>query len=110
VYGIGYGSINFNGSGVIAGSNALTIPTMVVNGTYAIADSITLITNTPTLNGTLVFDLARTNLITLRYAPSSTTTNTTLTNYYSGNLVVVNSGPAPVSGLWQRITWGFADF
>ena len=53
IYGNGYGSISFVGTGVIAGSNALTIPTMTVNGTYAIADSITLITNTPTLNGTL---------------------------------------------------------
>jgi hypothetical protein len=98
IYGNGYGSISFNGTGVIAGSNALTIPTMTVNGTYAIADSITMITNPPTLNGTLVFDLARTNMITLRYAPTTWGTNTTLTNYYSGNLVILNSGPAPVSG------------
>lgn len=98
IYGNGYGSISFNGTGVIAGSNALTIPTMTVNGTYAIADTINLITNTPTLNGTLVFDLARTNMITLVYAPTTWGTNTTLTNYYSGNLVIVNSGPAPVSG------------
>ena len=98
IYGNGYGSISFNGTGVITGSNALTIPTMTVNGTYAIADSITLITNTPTLNGTLVFDLARTNMITLRYAPTTWGTNTTLTNYYSGNLVIVNSGSAPASG------------
>ena len=56
IYGNGYGSISFNGTGVIAGSNALTIPTMSVNGTYAIDDTITLTTNTPTLNGTLVFD------------------------------------------------------
>jgi len=96
--GPGYGSISFNGTGVIAGSNALTIPTMTVNGTYAIDDSINLITNPPTLNGTLVFDLARTNMITLRYAPTTWGTNTTLTNYYSGNLVIVNFGPAPVSG------------
>jgi hypothetical protein len=71
---------------------------MTVNGTYAIDDSITLITNTPTLNGTLIFDLARTNMINLQYAPTTWGTNTTLTNYYSGNLVIVNSGPAPVSG------------
>jgi hypothetical protein len=98
IWGAGYGSITFSNAGVIAGTNALTIPTMTVNGTYAIDDSIILTTNTPTLNGTLVFDLARTNLITLRYAPSSTSTNTTLTNYYSGNLVIVNTGPAPASG------------
>jgi hypothetical protein len=98
IYGNGYGSISFNGTGVIAGSNALTIPTMTVNGTYAIADSITMITNPPTLNGTLAFDLARTNMITLRYAPTTWGTNTTITNYYSGNLVIVNSGIAPVSG------------
>jgi hypothetical protein len=98
IWGNGFGSISFTGSGAIAGSNALTIPTMTVSGTYAIQDSITLITNTPTLLGTLVFDLTRTNMITLRYAPTTWGTNTTLTNYYSGNLVIVNSGPAPVSG------------
>jgi hypothetical protein len=98
IYGNGYGSISFNGMGVISGSNALTIPTMTVNGTYAIADSITMITNPPTLNGTLIFDLARTNMITLRYAPTTWGTNTTITNYYSGNLVIVNSGAAPASG------------
>lgn len=98
IYGNGYGSITFSNAGVIAGSNTLKIPTMTVSGTYAINDSIILTTNTPTLLGTLVFDLAQTNMITLQYAPSSTSTNTTLTNYYSGNLVIVNSGPAPVSG------------
>jgi hypothetical protein len=102
IYGAGYGSISFNGTGVITGSNAITIPTMTVNGTYTIADTITLTTNTPILNGTLVFDLANTsyntNQIILRYSPSLTSTNTTATNYYGGNLVVVNSGVAPVSG------------
>jgi hypothetical protein len=98
IVGTGYGSISFDGTGVIAGSTAIKIPTMTVNGTYAIDDTITLTTNTPTLNGTLVFDIARTNQIVLRYATSLTTTNTTATNYYSGNLVVINSGAAPTAG------------
>lgn len=98
IWGSGYGSISFNGTGVITGTNVLTIPTMAVNGTYAIDDTITLITNTPTLNGTLVFDLARTNQIILQYSPTTWGTNTTLTNYYNGNLVVVNSGPSPATG------------
>ena len=98
IVGTGYGSISFDGTGVIAGSKAITIPTMSVNGSYAIDDTITLTTNTPIYTGTLVFDLAQTNQIILRYAPSSTSTNTTQTNYYGGNLIVINSGIAPVSG------------
>jgi hypothetical protein len=98
IFGNGFGSISFDGTGIITGSNALTIPTISVNGTYSIGDTITLTTNTPTLNGTLVFDLARTNQIVLRYAPSLSSTNTTLTNYYGGNLIIINSGVVPVSG------------
>ena len=97
-FGKGYGSISFNGAGVISGTNVLTIPTITVNGTYSIYDTIILTTNTPTLNGTVIFDIARTNQIVLKYAPSLTSTNTTATNYYSGNLVVVNSGAAPTAG------------
>jgi hypothetical protein len=97
-YGNGYGSISFDGAGVITGTNILMIPTMSVNGTYSIADTIILTTNTPILTGTLVFDLAQTNQIILRYSPSLTSTNTTATNYYGGNLVAINSGIAPVSG------------
>jgi hypothetical protein len=91
VYGISYASINFNGTGSISGSNALTIPTMVVNGTYNIDTPITLTTNTPGLNGTLVFDLANTNQIVLQAGAGTAL-------YYSGNLVVINSGAAPSSG------------
>jgi len=98
IFGKGYGSISFNGMGAIAGSNVLTIPTIAINGNYSIDDTIVLTTNTPTLNGTLVFDIARTNQIILRYAPSLTTTNTTMTNYYGGDLIVINSGAAPASG------------
>ncbi len=98
IYGTGFGSILFNGTGAITGSNSITIPTMTVNGTYSIADTITLTTNTPTLNGTLVFDLARTNQIILRYSNTGTNVQTTQTNIYGGNLVVINSGIPPVSG------------
>jgi hypothetical protein len=91
IQGQGYGSMNFNGTGVIAGSNTITIPTMVVNGTYEIGTTIVLTTNTPTFNGTLVFDLANTNQIVLQ-----TGAGTAL--YYNENLNVINTGPVPVSG------------
>jgi hypothetical protein len=64
---------------------------MTVDGTYAVGTTITLTTNTPTLNGTLVFDLARTNQIVL---PAYVGTAL----YYSGNLMVINSGATPASG------------
>ncbi len=88
--GTGYASISFNGTGNIAG-NAITIPTLTVNGTYTIGTTITLTTNTPTLNGTLVFDIAKTNKIIL---PAYVGTAL----YYSGALNVINSGPPPVYG------------
>lgn len=91
IAGTGFGCINFIGSGIITGSKPLTIPTMTVTGTYAVATTITLITNTPTLNGTLIFDLARTNQIVLL-------TNAGTALYYSGNLNVINSGPPPSAG------------
>jgi hypothetical protein len=91
ILGAGYGSIIFNGTGNIAGSKAIKIPTMTVNGTYTIGTTITLTTNTPTLNGTLVFDIAHTNQIVL--LPGAGTAL-----YYSGNLNVINSGAEPASG------------
>ena len=51
IVGKGYGSISFDGTGFIAGSKSIKIPTMTVNGTYTIGTTITLVTNTPTLNG-----------------------------------------------------------
>ena len=90
IAGIGYASIAFNGTGNIAGS-AIKIPTLTVNGTYTIGTTITLTTNTPTLNGTLVFDLANPQKIIL---PANVGTSL----YYSGNLNVINSGPPPTSG------------
>jgi hypothetical protein len=89
--GAGYGSISFDGTGVITGSKAIKIPTLTINGTYTIGTPITLTTNTPTLNGTLVFDIAHTNSITL--GPGAGTPL-----YYSGNLNVINSGAEPASG------------
>jgi hypothetical protein len=91
IFGLGYGSISFNGTGTLAGS-PITLPTMVVNGSYAIGTTITLTTNTPGLFGILTFDIANTNKIVF------TTGSTNLTLYYGGNLNVVNSGPTPVSG------------
>lgn len=92
IFGWGYGSISFDGTGIIPGSNAITIPTMVINGTYEIGNTITLTTNAPTINGTVVFDLANTNQIVLNAG----------TNWFwyttNGTLDVINSGAAPVSG------------
>jgi hypothetical protein len=91
IQGQDYGSINFNGTGTIAGSNAITIPTMVVNGTYEIGNTITLTTNTPIFNGTLVFDLANTSQIILQAGAGTAL-------YYNGNLNVINSGASTASG------------
>ncbi len=91
VFGLGYGSISFNGTGTITGTNTLKIPTISINRSYAIGTPITLITNTPTLNGTLVFDIANPKQITLL-------TNAGTALYYNGNLNVINSGSAPASG------------
>jgi hypothetical protein len=90
IFGAGYGSISFDGTGIITGSNSLTIPTITVNGTYTIGTTITLTTNTPTLNGTLVFDLANTNQIILKAGTNWL--------FYSGILDVINTGPEPASG------------
>ena len=92
IYGTGYGSINFNGTGTIAGSNAITIPTMVVNGSYGIGTTITLSTNTPIFNGTLTFDLANTNQIVLQSGAGTAL-------YYNANLNVINSGATTASGI-----------
>jgi hypothetical protein len=90
IVGKGYGSITFDGTGVITGK-PFTIPTLTVNGTYSVGTTITLNTNTPTLNGTLVFDLATTNKLVFTNVLSPTL-------FYNGVLEVLNSGPAPVSG------------
>ncbi len=90
IRGRGYGSIAFDGIGIITGS-PIQIPTLTINGTYTIGTTITLTTNTPTLNGTLVFDLANPQKIALLPAAGTAL-------YYSGMLNVINSGPAPASG------------
>jgi hypothetical protein len=95
IAGVGYGRIIFNGAGSIAGSNILTVPTIRIDGTYAIDDTIILTTNNADFNGTLVFDLLNTNQIVLQSSPAGPNNQT---NYYSGNLVVVNTGAAPGSG------------
>jgi hypothetical protein len=97
IVGKSYGSITFGGDGIIAG-DPITVPTITVNGTYNIATTITLITNTPTLNGTLVFDIANPGELILQFYPDNP-----LTLYYSGNLEVVNSGASPASGTTYKL-------
>ena len=95
IKGKGYGSIAFNGTGAITGS-PFKIPTLTVNGTTTIGTTITLSTNTPTLNGTLVFDIANPQQIIL---PAYVGTAL----YYSGNLSVINSGAPPASGATYQL-------
>ena len=93
-FGKGFGNISFTGTGIIAGTNmnTFTIPTMTVDGTNEIAATMTLTTNYPVVNGTIVFDLANTNQIVLNAG----------TNWFwystNGTLDVINSGPPPVAG------------
>lgn len=91
-FGTNYGLVDFSGTGVIAGSNAIYMPTMTIDGTYKILDTINLTTNYPAINGTVVFDLANTNQIVLNAG----------TNWFwystNGTLDVINSGPPPVAG------------
>jgi hypothetical protein len=96
IWGTGYGSISFEGTGFITGTNALTLPTLTIDGTYTIGTTVTCITNTPTLNGTLVFDIANPKQIILL-------TNAGTALYYSGNLNVINSGVAPASGAHYQL-------
>jgi hypothetical protein len=92
IFGSGYGSISFAGTGTIAGTNALKIPTITITitGTYAVGTTVILTTNTPTLNGTLVFDIAHLHQMIL--------SSNIGTLYYNGNLAVTNTGAAPASG------------
>ena len=91
-FGTNYGLVDFSGTGVIAGSNVIYMPTMTIDGTYEILDTIILTTNYPAINGTVVFDLAYTNQIALDAG----------TNWFwystNGTLDVINSGPPPVAG------------
>ena len=93
IRGIGYANINFNGTGNIAGT-PITLPTLTINGTYAIGATINFLTNTPALNGTLVFDIAHPQQMIL-----ATNAGSGPTFYYNGNLNVINSGPAPIYNL-----------
>lgn len=93
-FGQNYGSITFTGNGIIGGNktNTFIIPTMTINGTNEVADTIILTTNCPVVNGTEVFDLANSNQIVLN-AGTNVFWYTT-----NGTLDVINSGPAPVVG------------
>ncbi len=93
-FGKNYGNITFSGNGMIGGNktNTFIVPSMTINGTNEVADTIMLTTNSPIVNGTEVFDLANSNQIVLN-AGTNVFWYTT-----NGTLDVINSGPAPVAG------------
>jgi hypothetical protein len=95
VFGAGYGSISFEGTGVIGGTNVLKTPTLTIDGTYAIGTTVVLTTNTPTLHGTLVFDIAHLHQLTL--------SSNIGTLYYNGALNVINTGAASASGASYKL-------
>jgi hypothetical protein len=94
LYGIGFAQINFDGTGNITGSS-FTLPTFNMTGTYTIGTTINCNTNTPGLNGTLVFDLANPGQLTVA---ANAATGPTFYYSTSGNLDVINSGPSPAPG------------
>ena len=98
-FGTNYGSIDFAGTGDIAGSNALYLPTMTIDGTYTIEDTINLATNYPTINGTVVFDCANTNKSQIVLDAG--------TNWFwystNGTLDVINSGPPLTAGYTYQL-------
>ena len=97
----GGGAITFTGTGVITG-NPFTLWNLFLDGTNTIGTTITA-TNFIGLGGTVVFDLANPQKLVL--SPSSTNALT-----YGGNLQVINTGAAPVTGttyqLFSAVTYG----
>ena len=95
ISGFGFSSITFNGTGVIAG-DPLTIPTLTINGSSTIATTVTVTTNTPGLNGTLVFDLAhKGEMIVPSFLGQQL--------FFGGTLDVVNTGAAPTPGFTYQL-------
>lgn len=86
VTGSANASIHFTGVGQIAGSSPVGCPTVSLEGTTTIADSLDL-TYTPDFIGTVVFDLANPQVITCAN-----------TLYFGNALKVINSGGPLVTG------------
>jgi hypothetical protein len=100
--GSAYSAINFFGTtGTITGT-PFNLQTFNVTGTYEISAKINVLTNTPGLDGsTLVFDLANPGQIVLSPNANQGTNLAAIGTFYfptNGNLEIINSGPAPVSG------------
>lgn len=86
ITGYGYGSVTFTGpNGVITGS-PVAMPVLAITGTTTIYTTVNL-TYSPTLNGTIVFDLAN---------PGQVTSQNTI--YYNATLDVINSGGPLATG------------
>jgi hypothetical protein len=91
IFGHGGGCINLFGTNIIAG-NPFTLPGMFFNGTTTIETTLTLSNASPVLLGTLQFDLANPGELIVQGV------KTNILFWVSGNLNVLNSGPAPASG------------
>jgi hypothetical protein len=86
ISGTGHASINFTGTGQIAGSSPVSPPTVSFHGTTTIGDSLNL-AYTPDFKGTIVFNLAN---------PQQIICAGTL--YFGDTLTVINSGGALTTG------------
>lgn len=81
------GGITCAGTGTLVGSAGISIPHLMVSGTYTLGTTVT-VANTPTLSGTLIMDIGQSYQLIRTGGGLS----------YGGNLTVVNSGPAPADG------------
>lgn len=87
----GEGGITFTNTGIIIG-NPFSIANLIVNGTTTFSTTVTA-TNFVGFGGTMEFDLGA--------AQHEIICGNPLT--YGGNLVVINSGPAPTSGATYQL-------
>jgi hypothetical protein len=88
--GTAYGGVAFDGTSILAGSNGVFMPQMIVAGTIVIDTTVDVSTNIE-LNGTLIFDVNTSS-------PSNTLVYGNGLIDYSGNLAVTNAGPPLVAG------------
>jgi len=83
VVGTSYAQFNMTGTGSINGTSIVTVPVLEITGTTILSNSVSS-THSPTMNGTIEFDLA---------TPASVTVTGTV--YENDTLTVINSSPTP---------------